>query len=247
MHPEVWTFEVFGVERTIGSYGVCLVVALIAGVGGTVFGARRRTLDADLVLATAAVAVGGGLAGGYLLAVAVQFAQSGDLTSAFARGGLVFYGGLAGGALGAYVSARVLRVDARAIFDVAVVPFALAHAVGRIGCLLGGCCHGSATGLPWAVVDASGVARHPAPLYEALGLVGLAVLFTRLPWPSVPGARALQYVAAYAALRLVVEQVRGDALRGVSGAGLSTSMVISGALILGAVIASVPRRAGSRR
>jgi hypothetical protein len=44
----------------------------------------------------------------------------------------------------------------------------LALAVARLGCIAGGCCHGTPTALPWAVEG-----LHPTPFYEIAGLLML--------------------------------------------------------------------------
>jgi prolipoprotein diacylglyceryltransferase len=44
----------------------------------------------------------------------------------------------------------------------------LALAVARLGCIAGGCCHGTPTALPWALEG-----LHPTPLYETAGLLML--------------------------------------------------------------------------
>jgi prolipoprotein diacylglyceryltransferase len=44
----------------------------------------------------------------------------------------------------------------------------LALAVARLGCVAGGCCHGTPTALPWALGG-----LHPTPLYEIAGLLML--------------------------------------------------------------------------
>ena len=110
------------------------------------------------------------------------------------------------------------------------------HAIGRLGCYFGGCCYGAASELPWAVhYPGDVVSRHPWPLYEAAALCVLAVLFWRPPRSgghSVSGRRAGASILSYACVRLLLEPLRGDAVRGVFGAaGLSTSQIIAVAVI----------------
>lgn len=61
-----------------------------------------------------------------------------------------------------------------------VLPFSIA--IGRVGCLLAGCCGGVPWEGPWAMRDAMGVLRHPAALYDQLfhlALGGLLVVLYR--------------------------------------------------------------------
>jgi phosphatidylglycerol:prolipoprotein diacylglycerol transferase len=61
--------------------------------------------------------------------------------------------------------------------DVAAPAFILGHAIGRIGCLLNGCCFGGVCPptLPWGIhVENSALLHHPAQAYDSL--MNLAVL-----------------------------------------------------------------------
>jgi prolipoprotein diacylglyceryltransferase len=77
------------------------------------------------------------------------------------------------------------------------------------------------------------IGRHPWPLYEAALLCVLALFFWRpvqLGAAYVPGRRAIRYVLAYALMRLALEPLRADVVRGVIG-GLSTSQLIAACVI----------------
>jgi phosphatidylglycerol:prolipoprotein diacylglycerol transferase len=76
---------------------------------------------------------------------------------------------LTGGLLFGFLTAEVLkplfghRHPPNDRFAV-VLPFSIA--IGRVGCLLSGCCNGRPWEGPWGLVDAHGVARHPTALYD---------------------------------------------------------------------------------
>ena len=59
--------------------------------------------------------------------------------------GFVVYGGIIGGILGAYIYAKIKKIDILAYFDLAVPSIAFAQGFGRIGCFLAGCCYGRET------------------------------------------------------------------------------------------------------
>jgi phosphatidylglycerol:prolipoprotein diacylglycerol transferase len=61
------------------------------------------------------------------------------------QGGLVFYGGLIGGVLGAFLGAKLVRVKLSNYSDAVVPTLPLAHAIGRLGCFCSGCCYGKVT------------------------------------------------------------------------------------------------------
>ncbi|MFI5361689.1 MAG: prolipoprotein diacylglyceryl transferase [Elusimicrobiota bacterium] len=129
------------------------------------------------------------------------------------------------------------------LFDTvcALAPFW--HAVGRLGCLLAGCCFGRPTDEPWGVVFTDprsqipqvwlGVPLHPTQLYEALGNAligaGLCALLVRTA-SRRPGLVIAAYFAAYGVLRFFEEYYRGDTvplgfLGLTGGQGLSLGLV----------------------
>ena len=152
MYPYI---DIFG--RQIGTYGLCMMVgfylaAFFAYRKGKPMGLRVE----DLILITAAT-FGGALIGGGLLYIFVTysieeiiaFIQQGNFS--FLASGLVFYGGLIGGAAGALLGVRLTKSNF-SIVEKAVIPFIpLGHAIGRVGCVLGGCCHGFPYDGPFAI------------------------------------------------------------------------------------------------
>lgn len=67
------------------------------------------------------------------------------------EGGLVVYGSLFGGLIGLLSFVRVHRLPLLAVCDLIVPSMMLGLAIGRIGCLLNGCCFGGECDQPWAV------------------------------------------------------------------------------------------------
>ena len=68
-----------------------------------------------------------------------------------AQGGLVVYGSLFGGLLGLVLFCRKHRVPLLATADLIPPGLALGLALGRLGCLMNGCCYGGLCELPWAL------------------------------------------------------------------------------------------------
>lgn len=251
MHPVLTTLHIGELELPIASYGVLLACALWVGALGTLRAARLAggaQLELGAVISALGLAIAAGFLGALLVHASAQLARSGSLAVALAQPGVSVLGALLGGGAAILASARWLELSAPSLLDLAVPWVALAQALGRIGCLLGGCCYGEISSAPWAVrypdpAAASGfVARAPVPLLEAAALVGLAVLYLRLPAALAarlgkPGARAASYLALYALVRLALEPLRGDAVRGVYFGGLvSTAQLIACAVLLGSIV-----------
>ena len=105
------------------------------------------------------------------------------LGNIFSGSGLVWFGGLVGGALGVILWARWRRLLGWELFDTAAVPLAVGYAIGRVGCQLSGDGdYGTQSDLPWAMSYPDGTVPttdevHPTPVYEtlAMGLAGLVL------------------------------------------------------------------------
>lgn len=138
------------------------------------------------------------------------------------HGGLAIHGGLLGGILGIFVSARWKRVPFWALGDAAVPALALGQTLGRIGNFLNGDAFGTPTSLPWGIVfplsSPAGMAYpgqplHPAMLYEALGNFLIFTALWRLSKRKArPGFLTAAYFILYGLVRFPCEFVRGDAL-----------------------------------
>ena len=146
-------------------------------------------------------------------------------------GGFVFYGGLIFGLvfLGIY---KLFKCPISLQTLWAILPaLTLGHAIGRIGCLLAGCCFGSITDLWWGI-ELHGAHRHPTQALESVGLFLLAILLLK----SKASLRPLAlYFIGYGLLRFVSELLRGDEIRGQWGP-LTPSQWISLILIMSGVM-----------
>lgn len=251
MHPIVTEIVLFGVRRPIGGYGLAVAIGVFLSCGLIARVAYRQRSDVGAVIATLGYSAGAGFLGSYLMFAAVEWARTGDPLTGFRNGGLVFYGCVPGIAIASYVSMRAFGVPYLRLLDQSVPAIAAGHAIGRIGCLLGGCCFGAEWHGPLAVTYTDPMApashpsvpRHPTPLYESFGLITLALVFALVPLKRVgTGERALLYAASYAVLRFTVELTRGDAIRGVFFAALSTSQLTSIALLLFAIAMLIRQR-----
>jgi phosphatidylglycerol:prolipoprotein diacylglycerol transferase len=155
----------------------------------------------------------------------------------------VFYGALIGGVLGVMICARRKKLPFLAYIDLFAPSLVLAHAFGRIGCFMAGCCYGCPTdgflGVVYPANSAApaGVPLLPTQLFESaflfiLTIVLVWILKKRRTFGTVTG----WYLVLYGVWRFVIEFYRSDD-RGAVGM-LSTSqfigifMVAAGAVLL---------------
>jgi phosphatidylglycerol:prolipoprotein diacylglycerol transferase len=246
---------------SVYTYGVLLAAAYLAGLQFALYRARSRGLDPSKVMDLGIAIIISALVGAKLLLVIVDFdyfaANPRELLS-IARAGGVFYGGLILAVAVAFWYMRRHRLPLWQTCDVFAPGIALGHVIGRLGCLMAGCCYGRPTDLPWAITFTSplaaenvgtplGVDLHPTQLYEAgaelLILAGL--LATERRGRPFPGRTFWGYMVLYGVSRFVIEIYRGDP-RGTVFGVLSTSQFISVILVpLGLVMLAVLSRAGS--
>ena len=88
------------------------------------------------------------------------------------EGGLSFHGGLFGG-IGALIGyCLIKRLSILRVADLFAPSVMIAYAIGRIGCLLNGCCYGAPTTMPWGIrFHDDGIVTppsHPTQLYASI-------------------------------------------------------------------------------
>ena len=205
---------------TIYSYGLAMAVAFL-----TVIGLARRAAARDLaghvpmqpdaLIDWACWTIIGGMLGGRLLYLILNWhvyaAEPLEIVAVW-HGGLIWYGGFAGGLLaqGLYFRRRgiaFLRGTDQ------VIPFAtLGHAIGRLGCFTNGCCFGVPTSAWWGVQFPGQASRVvPTQLLEAAALGALFLILRALQTPERlrrPGTLFGSYLIGYAVIRWNVERWR---------------------------------------
>ena len=143
----------------IRGYGVMLLLAIVSGVGLSIYRGRKVGLQPDTVINLAFCMIVAGLAGARLFWI-IQYWEllqadtvSGTLSNMFnfVEGGLVVYGSLIGGLIAAIVFFRSQKLPLLGMADLIAPSMALGLAIGRIGCLMNGCCFGGVCEQPWAI------------------------------------------------------------------------------------------------
>jgi phosphatidylglycerol:prolipoprotein diacylglycerol transferase len=144
----------------IRGYGVMLLAGIVSGVGLAMYRARKGGLDPEIVLSLAIWLVICGVIGARLFYVVEYWDEKFAGRSLretlveivnVPQGGLVIYGGFFGAAVGFIAFIRKQRLPLLAMADLATPSFMVGLALGRIGCLLNGCCYGGQTDWPWHV------------------------------------------------------------------------------------------------
>jgi phosphatidylglycerol:prolipoprotein diacylglycerol transferase len=227
---------------TIYSYGVLLAAAYLLGLWMASRRARQAGLDANKVLDLGIWVIIAALVGAKALLFVVEFEQFTSSWQEFTtllRSGGVFYGGLIAAVLVCVYQLRKHKLPLWISGDLFAPGIALGYMVGRLGCLMAGCCYGKPTDVAWAITFTDPAANlnvgtplnvplHPTQLYESLA--GLVILVLLLAFERrgrrFHGRTFWSFVLMYAVSRFVIEFFRGDD-RGLVLATLSTSQFIS--------------------
>jgi phosphatidylglycerol---prolipoprotein diacylglyceryl transferase len=223
---------------TLQSFGLMMGLGFV--VAGLLASKRLKEIGrpADWAYEMVFAALVGGIVGARLWAVVENWDEAKDdlLGSIFSGTGLVFYGGLLGGAAAVLGWAKWRGVLDLKTLDLAAAPLAAAYAIGRIGCQLAGDGdYGKAWNGPWAMAYPDGTVPttqevHPTPVYETLtmGLVAWFLWSRRNKYP--PGGLFALYLLLAGTERFLVEFLRrNDRV----AAGLTVAQFIALGMMVG--------------
>lgn len=143
----VYPFLVHVGGFTLTGYGIMMMLGFL--VAGWIYSRelRRRGFDSAIAWDSVVLGVIGGLAGSKL-----YFAISvGHLSAMFARGGLVWYGGLAGGVVAVFAYMWLKKLPFPVLLDAVSPSLAIGYLLGRVGCFMVGDDYGLPSRLPWAM------------------------------------------------------------------------------------------------
>lgn len=179
MHPVLFQIGEFKVY----SYGFAILIAFLVGV----YLARRRAprygltpqhiTDASFAILLMGI-IGARVV--FILQSLEYYRQNPQELWTLQFRGLTSFGGLAFGFLAAWVFAWRAKKPLLAFLDAAAIPVLIGHAIGRVGCLLNGCCYGGVCDLPWGVhVEGYSDLHHPAQIYDSLMLLAGAWVLHR--------------------------------------------------------------------
>ena len=218
MHPILLSFGSFSIR----SYGAMAALGFVLGCWLVNVNRKYARMSSDQASTSLFVAMIAGIIGARIFYVVQYFKQYRDNFWGIFRvdqGGLVFYGGFLLALAALWLYCRRSKLDIVRVLDVYAPAIAIAHACGRIGCFLNGCCYGRPTALGIGVHYPPGSeaalrypeqALHPVQLYEAAEMLVVWGVFFQLVRHTKRGVAMSCYLALYGVLRFVNELFRGD-------------------------------------
>jgi len=198
MHPEICKIGPF----TVYSYGFMLVIAFSLGAFLASREAKRHGISPDLIFNVCFVSFIFGIIGARLLFVlqnlGVYLKDPLEIIM-LQHGGLSWYGGLMLGSISGLIFLKIHRAGILNTLDVIAPYIALAQGIGRIGCLLNGCC--------------GGIILQRIPVQMVASLLLLSIFFLlrfRLRRNHFPGQVIFTYFLLYSVKRFIIEFYRTD-------------------------------------
>lgn len=228
--------DLFSIGRfTVHGYGLMIGIGFLAAVFVGSYLAKKSGLsDNDFVNMAMFVLIIGFL-GGKLLHVIVEFrAFLEDPLSVIGSEGFVVYGGIITGIATIYAYCRIKKLEFIRYIDLFAASVPINQALGRIGCLLAGCCYGKRTTSGFSLVfperccAPAGVPLLPTQPIMAAGnfvIFSVLVVLWLRGYDKKKGLMTSLYLIMYSVGRFFIEFLRDDE-RGSVGV-LSTSQFIS--------------------
>ncbi len=214
------------VAFTVGStqvrwYGILMAVGVLVLLGWSALQIRRGAkISFDNMLGAALVGIPSGIIFARVLHVVDQWEYYVNHPAQMIGGeGLTIYGAVLGAALGVWLYSRFVKFNFLYVADVITPGIILAQAIGRVGCIINGCCFGEvATNLPWGFIyrhadcyagEYMNIPVHPTQAYEIIFLMLLfsVILIFRSRFKPA-GAQFLFYLGMYGLWRIGVGFLR---------------------------------------
>ncbi len=249
MFPTILRIGALGLH----SWGLLLAIAFLAGIAIAFRRARERNVSPQKVVDLAVVVIVAAVVGGriaFVLGHVPDFKEAPLEIFAIWRGGMAFYGGAILAFIAGVVYVKRQKLNVWRVADIVAPSLAFGLFLGRIGCLLNGCCFGEPTDMPWGIVFPYGsyaeqvygpdVHIHPTQVYSSLA--GLAMFFMLLwmeRWWRFDGSLFWRFVIMYSLWRISVDLVRycePNSLHQIDGVILTESQLVSVGLIVCSIL-----------
>jgi phosphatidylglycerol:prolipoprotein diacylglycerol transferase len=213
VNPIAFTIGIFDVRW----YGIMVVLAVVAVIALSVLEARRIGLNDEHIYSMALWAIIGGILMARLFHVIDQWDYyMAHPSQIIGFEGLAVYGAVLGAMAAVLIYCWVKKISFWQMGDIVAPGAIVGQAIGRIGCLLNGCCYGLPTSLPFGIVYTNpnslcplGESFQPTQIYHLLwNLIGFGILWSLRKRLEPKGSLFLLYLAVYAAGDLSIRFVR---------------------------------------
>ena len=249
-------FTLFG--NGVYAYGICIAIGLLACIAVFYYYTKKKSVPEkwqDYVFFVAIVAIAVGFLFAKLYQALYDYIENPSAGFDFYGAGMTVMGGIIGGVAGfllvyfpvgnIYFKGKEKGMHIKyfnEVLRVAPLCVLVAHAFGRLGCLMSGCCHGAYLGEEYVF---GGIYMRapdlglwgyyvPTQLYESLFLFVTFGVLSWLYFKKDCNITVQIYLIAYGVWRIIIEIFRTDA-RGAMVLGLAPSQWQSIVFIVGGI------------
>ncbi len=209
MHPIICTIGPFSVY----SYGFMLVVAFSVSSWLAGQQAKRQNINPGIIFNLLFEVFIFGVIGARIFYVIenINYYFKNPLEIIMLQyGGLSWFGGLILGIISGAIYLRKKRLEIYKTLDLVIPYVALGQAVGRIGCLLNGCCFGKASA-HGIYFEAHKLTLLPVQIYSSIMLLIIFIVLRLLQNKiRLPGQIFFIYLLLYSSKRFFIEFWRAD-------------------------------------
>ena len=220
------------------TYGLLAAIGLLTGVTLAARRAEKEGIDGGLIADLGFYLIIAAIVGSRLMYVIVEYPTfTAEPLRAFKlwEGGLVFYGGFIACVPVASWFLAKHKLPFWKVADILAPYLALAHSIGRLGCLAAGCCYGKPTdswvGIVFnnpAGLAPQGVPLYPTQIFDSLNEFTIfLILIAMRRHKKFDGQLMIGWITLYSLGRFIVEHFRGDPRGSFLGLSLSTSQGIA--------------------
>jgi len=205
-------------------YGIMTALAILAVLIWTVRSVRKTDISTDTIFTLALVGIPSGVIGARLMHVIDywdHYMQYPAQIIGIGTGlqGLAIWGAVLGTAAGIAIYAKIKHLPIGRLFDYIAPGILLGQMLGRVGCVLNGCCYGDHTDAWFSIVytnplssvdhDDLNVPVHPTQIYE---IIFLGIMFVTLLWLrkrlTGNGVIFMVYLSLYSVWRIGIGVLR---------------------------------------
>ena len=210
MHPEICNIGPF----TVYAYGLMLVAAFTASSLLASRQAKKENINPEIIFNLLFFVFVCGILGArifYVIENISYYLKNPKEIIMLQHGGLAWFGGLFFGFISSILYLKYKRLHIFRVLDL-VIPFvALAQSIGRIGCLLNGCCFGKTAKEFGVYFKAHDAVLIPTQIYSSLFLLAIFMLLRFLQdKPHKEGQIFFAYLLLYSLKRFFIEFWRAD-------------------------------------
>ncbi|MBI4304521.1 MAG: prolipoprotein diacylglyceryl transferase [Chloroflexi bacterium] len=199
-------------------YGVMIALGIVALLAWAIWQIKKGArIPYDTVFAAAVVAIPSGI----IVSRALHIIDLWDYYSQnpgqiIGGSGLTIWGAVLGATLGVWVYSKFAKFQFGYLADMIAPGIILAQSIGRVGCTINGCCYGTETLLPWAIIynhpdslAPLGIPFHPTTVYEIIYLLIVFGVVLKLKDRLKPdGSLFLVYLGLYSIWRFGIDFLR---------------------------------------